>query len=53
MSDYFLALLWIDHREAKVFRFNATDVDRTTIHSQHPARSFFKADDRMHHQSHR
>jgi len=28
MSSHFHALVWIDHREAKVFQFNATDVDR-------------------------
>jgi len=36
MSEHFHALLWIDHREAKVFQFNATEADHTTIRSQHP-----------------
>jgi stalled ribosome rescue protein Dom34 len=36
MSNHYHALVWIDHREAKVFQFNATDVDRTTIRSDHP-----------------
>ncbi len=35
MSHYH-ALVWIDHREAKVFHFNATDVESTTVRSQHP-----------------
>jgi stalled ribosome rescue protein Dom34 len=36
MSNHYHALVWIDHREAKVFQFNATDVDRTTVRSTHP-----------------
>jgi stalled ribosome rescue protein Dom34 len=36
MSNHYHALVWIDHREAKVLQFNATDVDRTTIRSDHP-----------------
>lgn len=29
-------LVWIDHREAKLFHFDATDVERTVIRSAHP-----------------
>src|SRR2546426_4004398 len=36
MSNHYHALVWIDHREAKVFQFNVTDVDYTTIRSDHP-----------------
>lgn len=36
MSNHYHALVWIDHREAKVFQFNVTDVDRSTIRSGHP-----------------
>jgi stalled ribosome rescue protein Dom34 len=36
MAQHYHALVWIDHREAKVFQFNATDVDRTTVRSSHP-----------------
>src|SRR6202000_301308 len=35
MSHYH-ALVWIDHREAKIFQFDATDVDRATVRSTHP-----------------
>jgi hypothetical protein len=42
MSDHYHAVLWIDHHQAKVFHFDATDVDRT-----------FTAEDHMQHQSHR
>src|ERR1700722_1515248 len=36
MTPHYHALVWIDHREAKVFQFDATDVDRSTVRSTHP-----------------
>jgi stalled ribosome rescue protein Dom34 len=36
VNTHYHALIWIDHREAKVFQFNATDVERTIIPSTHP-----------------
>jgi stalled ribosome rescue protein Dom34 len=36
MSDHYHALVWIDHHEARIFHFNATQVDSTTVHSGHP-----------------
>lgn len=36
MSEHYHALVWIDHHEAKIFQFNATDVDRATVRSAHP-----------------
>jgi stalled ribosome rescue protein Dom34 len=36
MSQHYHALVWIDHHEAKVFHFDATDVEHTTVHSSHP-----------------
>jgi stalled ribosome rescue protein Dom34 len=36
-SDYH-AIVWIDHREAKVFHFNATEVDRMILHPHNPTR---------------
>ncbi|MEP7243763.1 MAG: translational machinery protein [Gammaproteobacteria bacterium] len=36
MSTHYHALVWIDHREAKVFHFNATDVESNVVHSTHP-----------------
>ena len=37
MTPHFHALVWIDHREAKVFRFNAAEVEETTVrpHDRH------------------
>ena len=44
MSPHYHAILWIDHREAKILRFNATDATPTVIeshatgrHAQHKA----------------
>jgi len=36
MSEHYHALVWIDHHEAKIFHFNAADVDSTTVHSSDP-----------------
>ena len=36
MTPHYHALVWIDHREAKVFQFDATDVDHSTVQSTHP-----------------
>jgi stalled ribosome rescue protein Dom34 len=36
MSGHYHALVWIDHREARVFQFNATEVDRAIVRSTHP-----------------
>ena len=44
MTPHYHALVWIDHREAKVFQFDATDVDRSTVRSTHP-------DQHLHHKA--
>lgn len=36
MSTHYHALVWIDHREAKIFHFDPTAVERSTIRSHHP-----------------
>jgi stalled ribosome rescue protein Dom34 len=36
MSDHYHAIVWIDHQQAKIFQFNVTDVDSTTVRSSHP-----------------
>jgi stalled ribosome rescue protein Dom34 len=36
MSDHYHAIVWIDHQQAKVFQFNATEVDSTSVRSSHP-----------------
>lgn len=37
MSHYH-AVVWIDHREAKVFHFSPTEVDRLVLHPDHPTK---------------
>src|SRR5712671_4296528 len=44
MTDHYHAIVWIDHREAKIFHFNAAAVDKVVIpshatghHLQHKA----------------
>lgn len=37
MSHYH-AVVWIDHREARVFHFNATDVQKLVLHPDHPTK---------------
>src|SRR5258708_27477815 len=32
------AVIWIDHREARVFHFSATDVERLVLHPDHPTK---------------
>ena len=36
MSEHYHALVWIDHHEARIFHFNAAEVDSTTVRSSHP-----------------
>lgn len=38
MTAHYHAIVWIDHREAKIFHFNATEVDRMIVHPHHPTR---------------
>jgi stalled ribosome rescue protein Dom34 len=33
MSEHYHAIVWIDHREARIFHFSATAVDRVVVHS--------------------
>ena len=37
-SHHYHAVIWIDHREARVFHFNAEDVERLVLHPEHPTR---------------
>jgi stalled ribosome rescue protein Dom34 len=36
MSNQNHAIVWIDHQQAKIFQFDATDVNSATIRSSHP-----------------
>ena len=33
MSEHYHAIVWVDHRDAKIFYFDATDVERVVVHS--------------------
>lgn len=33
MSEHFHALVWMDHQQAKVFRFNATQAEEVKLHT--------------------
>ncbi|MEJ0035790.1 MAG: translational machinery protein [Gammaproteobacteria bacterium] len=35
MSNHYHALVWLDHREAKVFHFNATESEHVVVKSTH------------------
>ena len=37
-SHHFHAVVWIDHREARIFHFSSTDVDKLVLHPDHPTR---------------
>ena len=37
MSHYH-AVVWIDHREAKVFHFSPTEVEKLVLHPDHPTK---------------
>ena len=33
MSTHYHAIVWIDHQEARIFEFGATDVERIVVHA--------------------
>ena len=37
-QHHFHAVIWIDHREARVFHFNPTDVEKLILHPDQPTR---------------
>ncbi len=37
MSHYH-AVVWIDHREARVFHFSPTEIDKLILHPDHPTK---------------
>jgi hypothetical protein len=37
-KPHYHAVIWIDHREARVFHFNSTDVERLVLHPDHPTK---------------
>ena len=45
LSQHFHAVVWIDHHEARVFHFNADDVERAVVPPHEPTRH-------IHHKAH-
>jgi stalled ribosome rescue protein Dom34 len=37
MAAHYHAVVWIDHREARIFHFNAAESDRISVHADRPA----------------
>lgn len=37
-AHHYHAVVWIDHREARIFRFTPTDVAHLVLHPDHPTR---------------
>ena len=37
-SHHFHAVVWIDHREARVFHFSPSEVERLVVHPEHPTK---------------
>jgi stalled ribosome rescue protein Dom34 len=37
-THHYHAVIWIDHREARVFHFNPTDVEKLVLHPDHPTK---------------
>jgi stalled ribosome rescue protein Dom34 len=44
MENHYHAVVWIDHREAHIFHFNAVDIDKLVLTSDSPTR-------KMHHKA--
>ena len=38
MSSHYHAIVWIDHLEARIFHFNAEELDRLVLHPHSPTR---------------
>ena len=45
MSAHIHAVVWIDHHEARIFHFNASEADGLVIHPDRPVRH-------LHHKAH-
>ena len=37
-THHYHAVIWMDHREARVFHFNPTEVERLVVHPDHPTK---------------
>jgi stalled ribosome rescue protein Dom34 len=37
-SPHYHSVIWVDHREARIFHLSPTDVDRLVLHPDHPTK---------------
>jgi stalled ribosome rescue protein Dom34 len=37
-QHHFHAVVWIDHREARIFRFGPNDINHLVVHPEHPTK---------------
>ncbi|MGO4871127.1 MAG: translational machinery protein [Roseiarcus sp.] len=49
MQGRYHAVVWIDHRLARVFHFSAEDADKIVVHADHPVREFKRGEKRTGH----
>jgi len=42
MQGHYHAVVWIDHRQARIFHFNAEDADKIVIHPDRPVRDYHR-----------
>lgn len=49
MPGRYHAVVWIDHRQARVFHFSADDADKIVVHAEHPVREYKRGEKRTGH----
>jgi len=49
MQGHYHAVVWIDHRQARIFHFNADDADKVVVHPDHPVRDYHRKEKRSGH----
>ncbi len=46
MPGHYHAVVWIDHRQARVFHFSAEDADKIVVHAERPVREYHRKEKR-------
>jgi stalled ribosome rescue protein Dom34 len=49
MAGHFNAVVWIDHKQARIFHFNVEEADRTVIRPDHAVRDVHRGEKRTGH----
>lgn len=47
MQDRYHAVVWINHRLARVFHFSAENADKIVVHAEHPIHEFKRGEKRL------